>query len=451
MKYDLVVIGAGSGGVRAARMAAQAGQKVAVIEYQALGGTCVNIGCVPKKLFVYASHFSETFEDARGFGWQSSESSFSWQSLLKNKNEEIERLNSIYGTLLENAGVELIRGKATLVDEHQVAIDGGNRIYGERILIATGSTPFVPDIAGKEWVDTSEEMFYLEELPKKILIVGGGYIAVEFAGIFNGLGVDTHLVYRGDLFLRGFDMDVRKSLYKEMSQKGIQISFGDNVQQVKKIDSTLQVNFESGALASFDRVLYATGRIPNTQSLGLENVGVETDQGAIVVNDTFKTSVDSIYALGDVIDRVQLTPVAIEEAMILVNHLYGDGSREMDYSNIPSAVFSQPNFASVGLTEEDAIELSTKKGFELDVYVSDFKAMKFSLTENPERTFMKLLVNRNTDKVLGAHMLGDSAAEIIQGIAIAIKAGATKKDFDATIGIHPSSAEEFVTLRTARG
>ena len=450
MEFDLIVIGAGSGGVRAARMAAQAGKKVAIIEYQALGGTCVNIGCVPKKLFVYASQYSHHFEDAKGFGWQSPLVPFSWKTLIENKNEEISRLNGIYQKLLENAGVQLIHGKARVLDANTVQVDN-DEYQANKLLIATGSRPFIPSFPGNDLVDSSEQMFYLEELPKKILIVGGGYIAVEFAGIFNGLGVETHLVYRGDLFLRGFDQDVRERLAKEMRQKGVNIQFNQNVESVERETTQLSVSFCDGKHESFDRVLYATGRVPNTESLGLQALGLDMSKnGAIRVDDNFKSSVSSIYALGDVIDRVQLTPVAIEEAMVFVDQQYGGNTKQMDYSNIPSAVFSQPNFASVGLTEEEAVKVVKAEGAELEVYDSDFRAMKYTLTENPERTYMKLLVNKTTQQVLGVHMMGDDAAEIIQGLAVAVKAGARKADFDATIGIHPSSAEEFVTMRVAR-
>lgn len=451
LKYDLIVIGAGSGGVRAARMAAQAGKNVAIIEYQALGGTCVNVGCVPKKLFVYASHFAEAFDDAKGFGWQlDSVPEFSWKKLIENKNKEIEHLNSIYGNLLKKAGVTLITGKAKLEGANAVRVNG-EIIEAEKILIATGSKPFVPDFLGSEYVSTSDAMFYLKNLPKKLLIVGGGFIAVEFAGIMTSLGVDTTLAYRGELFLRGFDRDIRNFLHQEMLKKGVKIQFNQNVTAITKSADTFQVQFTDGNSDSFDKILYATGRIPNTQDLALENAGVLMEKGgAIKVNANFQSSVPSIYALGDVIDKVQLTPVAIKEAMVLVNQLYGDKTLTMNYENIPAAVFSQPGLACVGLTEEQAMALAKEKGFELTIYDSDFEPMKFSLSENTERTFMKLIVNKDNDKILGAHMVGDSSAEIIQGLAIAINMGATKKDFDATVGIHPSSAEEFVTMRTGR-
>lgn len=450
MKYDLIVIGAGSGGVRAARMAAQAGKRVAIIEYQALGGTCVNVGCVPKKLFVYAAHFSEMFHDAKGYGWQiTAEPSFSWQTLLANKNAEISHLNTIYGNLLEKAGITLLRGQAKLESPHTVRVNA-ELLEAERILIATGSQSFVPDFPGNDLVSTSNDMFFLENLPQKILIVGGGFIAVEFAGIFSGLGVDTTLVYRGELFLRGFDKEASAFLHQEMLKKGVKIQFKQNVSTVTKQGDDLLVQFDRGDAERFDKVLYATGRVPNTDGLGLEKLGVALDNGAIKVNEQFQSSVPSIYALGDVINRVQLTPVAIKEAMVLVNQLYGNNTQAMNYNNIPSAVFSQPNLSCVGLSEEQASTLAQQTGFELAVYVSNFEPMKFSLTDNTERTFMKLLVNKNTDRILGAHMVGDSAPEIIQGLAIAIAMGATKKDFDATVGIHPSSAEEFVTMREAR-
>jgi len=446
LKYDLIVIGGGSGGVRASRMAAQAGKKVALIEYQALGGTCVNVGCVPKKLFVYASHFAESFSDARGFGWSlDNPPEFSWPTLIKNKNDEIAQLNNIYENLLKKAGVTFVKGKAKFKNATTLEVNG-QELTGESILIATGSKAFVPDFPGNEYVLTSNDMFYLESLPKKILIVGGGYIAVEFAGIMAGLGVDTTLVYRGELFLRGFDNEVRKFLHQEMLKKGVKIQFNQSVVSICQNEKLLNVKFEHGESDIFDTVLYATGRIPNTHDLGLEALNLKLEQGTIVVNEQFQTSKASIYALGDVINRVQLTPVAIQEAMVFVNQRYGNNSKTMNYDLIPSAVFSQPSLACVGLTEEQAIE----RGFNISVFISEFEPMKFSLGENSERTFMKLIVDKNNDRILGAHMVGDSAAEIIQGIAIALKAGATKKMFDDTVGIHPSSAEEFVTMRMPR-
>lgn len=441
--YDLFVIGAGSGGVRASRMAASMGKRVAVAEDLHLGGTCVNVGCVPKKLFVYASHFAEEFHDAEGFGWKVGEREFNWSTLIKNKNAEISRLNGIYENLLKNAGVDLIEGRATLVDAHTVAV--GDQTYtADKILVAVGGWPHVPDIPGKNHLSSSNEAFYLEELPQRILVVGGGYIAVEFAGIFNGMGADVTQLYRGDLFLRGFDGDVRDFLAVEMRKKGVDLRFNQNIESVEKVGDSLVATLEDGSKIETDFIMYATGRKAKTANLGLEDAGVDMDRnGAIIVNEDFQTSQPNIYALGDVINRVQLTPVAIEEAMVLVHNLFNGENRSMDYENIPTAVFSQPNMGTVGLTEEEARE----EFDQVDVYKSDFRPMKYTLTENQERTLMKLIVDRESDRVLGVHMIGPDAGEIVQGIGIAMKAGATKAHFDATIGIHPSSAEEFVTMR----
>lgn len=441
--YDLFVIGAGSGGVRAARMSASMGASVAIAEDRYLGGTCVNVGCVPKKLFVYASHFSEVFEEATGFGWEIGSTEFQWQQLLKNKNTEIERLNGVYNRLLENSGVKLINGTASLVDEHTVAVNSKS-YTAEKILIATGGWPSAPDIPGKEHVISSNEAFFLEKLPERITIVGGGYIAVEFAGIFNGLGVETTLVYRGPLFLRGFDDDIRQQLAEEMQNKGINILFNSNIESIEKNNGQYTCILNSGKSLETDLVMYAIGRVPNTKNLALDKVGLELDKtGAIMVNDYFQTSVENIYAIGDVINRVQLTPVALAEGMYLARHFFGNESKPVDYENIPTAVFSQPNIGTVGLTESEAKE----KFNGLDVYKSRFTPMKLSLSDSNEKTFMKLIVDKATDKVIGAHMLGPDAGEIIQGIGIAIKAGASKSDFDQTIGIHPTTAEEFVTMR----
>ncbi|MEQ8428141.1 MAG: glutathione-disulfide reductase [Gammaproteobacteria bacterium] len=442
-KYDLFVIGAGSGGVRAARMSAGLGARVGVAEDRYLGGTCVNVGCVPKKLFVYASHFAEDFENARGFGWNVGEPHFDWQTLLSNKNDEIRRLNGVYMRILDNAGVETILGRASIVDEHTVEVNG-EHISAERILVATGGWPSIPEIPGKEHVISSNEAFYLEKLPEKIIVVGGGYIAVEFAGIFHGLGVDTTLLYRGPLFMRGFDEEIRQNLYEEMQKKGINIKFNANIHHIDKEGDKLIATLEDGAVLEAGQVMYATGRTPKVEGLGLENVGVEQDKnGAIKVNPEYQTNVPSIYAIGDVTDRVQLTPVALAEGMVLARRLYGGQDGEVDYNDIPTCVFSQPNLGTVGLTEEEARTLYG----DVDIYKSKFTPMKLSLTESDEKTFMKMIVDRKTDRVVGVHMLGPDAGEIIQGIGIAIKAGATKKVFDSTIGIHPTAAEEFVTMR----
>ncbi|MGB0467685.1 MAG: glutathione-disulfide reductase [Pontibacterium sp.] len=442
--FDLFVIGAGSGGVRAGRMAAAMGVKVAVAEDRHLGGTCVNVGCVPKKLFVYASHYAEDFENAAGFGWTSGSAQFDWPTLRDNKTKEIERLNGIYRNLLVNSGCQLIEGRATLVDEHRVAV--GNQTYtAERILIAVGGWPNVPEFPGSEHVISSNEVFYLDEFPKRALVVGGGYIAVEFAGIFAGLGAKTDLIYRGDMFLRGFDNEVREFTAAEVAKKGVNLRFNSNITAIKKqADGSLLATLTDGSTLETDAIMYATGRNPKVQGLGLEILGIEqAKNGAIVVNDEFQTSVPSVYAIGDVIDRVQLTPVALAEGMALVKNLYGGQSLKVDYDLIATAVFCQPNIGTVGLSEEQARE----RYDQVDVYKSNFRAMKHTLSGSDEKTFMKMLVDRDTDKVLGVHMVGPDAGEIIQGIAVALKAGATKAVFDSTIGIHPTAAEEFVTMR----
>lgn len=442
-EYDLFVIGAGSGGVRAARMSADLGAKVAIAEDSYLGGTCVNVGCVPKKLLVYASHFSEDFEDAKSFGWTVSASQFNWQKLINNKNNEIKRLNGVYQNLLDSAGVRIINDRAVLIDAHTVKLD--EHLYTtERILVATGSWPSIPDIPGKEFIVSSNEIFFLEELPERIIIVGGGYIAVEFAGILNGLGVDTTLVYRGPLFLRGFDQDVRAFLAQEMQKKGITLLFNANVASIEKKNDELIAYLTDGRRRVAHLIMYATGRKPNTQGVGLEEIGVELNQkGAVIINDCYQSSVSSIYAIGDVTDRVKLTPVALAEGMALAKGLYGNQSVHVDYTNIPTCVFSQPNIGTVGLTEEQARDEYN----EIDIYKSTFKPMKHTLTDSCEMTLMKLIVDKKTDRIIGVHMVGPDAGEIIQGIGIAIKAGATKATFDSTIGIHPTAAEEFVTMR----
>lgn len=442
--FDLFVIGAGSGGVRAARMSAGLGARVAVAEDRYLGGTCVNVGCVPKKLFVYASHIPDEIHEGAGYGWQADGMRFDWRVLIENKNKEIERLNGIYAKLLANAGVTLVQARARIIDAHTVEA-GGKRYSAERVLIATGGWPSVPDIPGKELIVTSNEVFYLEDAPKRALIVGGGYIAVEFAGIFNGLGAETVQLYRGDLFLRGFDQDVREMLAEEMRKKGVDLRFNANVAALEKSKSGILATLEDGTTIETDVVLYATGRHPNTTDLGLEQAGVTlAKNGAVVVNDDFQTSVPSIYALGDVIDRVALTPVAIGEGMVFSHNTYNAEARKMDYRDIPTAVFSQPSIGTVGLTETEARE----KFEAIDVFKTSFRPLKHTLSGSQERVFYKLIVDRATDRVVGFHMLGPDAGEVTQAIGVAFKAGATKADFDQTIGIHPTSAEEFVTLRT---
>ena len=442
--YDLFVIGAGSGGVRAARMAATMGVKVGITEDRYLGGTCVNVGCVPKKLFVYASHYHEDFADAAGYGWQVPEAQFNWPTLRDRKNAEIERLNGIYRNLLVNSGCDLLNGRGRLVDPHTVAV--GDKTYtAERILIATGGWPNVPDIPGKEHIITSNEVFYLEQFPKRAVVVGGGYIAVEFAGIFAGLGAKTDLIYRGDLFLRGFDRDIREFVAQEVAKKAVNLRFNINIEAIKKqADGSYLLSLTDGSTLETDCVMYATGRVPNVQGLGLDALGIEQQKnGAIVVNDTFQTNVPSVYAVGDVTDKIQLTPVALAEGMALVRHLYKGGDGKVDYNLIPTAVFCQPNIGTVGLSEEQA----RKEGYAVDIYRSEFRAMKHTMSGRDERTLMKMVVDKATDKVLGVHMVGPDAGEIVQGLAVALKAGATKAVFDSTIGIHPTAAEEFVTMR----
>jgi len=441
--YDLFVIGAGSGGVRAARMASGFGAKVAITEDRYLGGTCVNVGCVPKKLFVYASHFSEDFENAKGYGWTLDSSHFNWQQLIKNKNKEIQRLNDIYAKILDDAGVERIEGHGMLVDANTVAVNG-KHYTAERILIATGGWPSIPDIPGKEHVISSNEVFFLETLPERIIIVGGGYIAVEFAGILNGLGVDTTLLYRGPLFLRGFDQDIREFLAEEMQKKGIKLGFETNIDCIEKVDKHLRAILTDKSTLHTDKIMYATGRKPQTDELGIKQLGIALDNNAaIIVNDQYQTNIPSIYALGDVTNRVNLTPVALAEGMFLARLLYNNETNPVDYENIPTCVFSQPNLGTVGLTEAAARE----KYKQIDIYKSSFTPMKHTLSGDEEKTFMKLIVDKETDRVIGVHMLGSEAGEIIQGIGIAMKAGAKKADFDKTIGIHPTTAEEFVTMR----
>lgn len=441
---DLFVIGAGSGGVRAARMVAGHGAKVAIVEDLYFGGTCVNVGCVPKKLYVYASQFSESFSGAAGFGWNVEAAPiFDWSTLVKNKTKEITRLQSVYNNLLQNSGVQVVNGRGTIVDAHTVKV--GDKIYtAERILVATGGWPFVPDIEGKEHIVTSNEIFNLPVLPKRMVIVGGGYIAVEFAGIMHGLGVEVTILERGEKILRGFDEDVRDFLVAEMIKKGIKFMPNTYVDCVEQLGASFTVHTAAGETVATDLVMYATGRVPNTKNLGLENVSVALDsKGAIIVNQDYQTNVPSIYALGDVTNRVNLTPVATAEGMFLANKLYANKTGVVDYENIPTAVFSQPNIGTVGLTEAQARE----KFNDIDVYKTDFKAMKNTLSGSSERTLMKMLVVRSTDKVVGMHMVGSDAGEIIQGFAVAIRAGATKAIFDSTIGIHPTAAEEFVTMR----
>lgn len=447
--FDLYVIGAGSGGVRAARFAAGFGAKVAVAESRYLGGTCVNVGCVPKKLLVYGAHFAEDFEQASGFGWSLGEANFDWATLIANKDREINRLNGIYRNLLVNSGVTLHEAHAKIVGPYEVEVNG-ERFTAKNILIATGGWPQIPEIPGREHAIGSNEAFFLKELPKRVLVVGGGYIAVEFAGIFHGLGANTTLLYRGDLFLRGFDGSVRKHLQEELTKRGLDLQFNADIARIdKQADGSLKATLKDGRELEADCVFYATGRRPMLDNLGLENTDVQlTDKGFIKVDEQYQTSEPSILALGDVIGRVQLTPVALAEGMAVARRLFKpEQYRPVDYKMIPTAVFSLPNIGTVGLTEEDAREA----GHDVVIFESRFRPMKLTLTECQEKTLMKLVVDGKTDKVLGCHMVGPDAGEIVQGLAIALKAGATKRDFDDTIGVHPTAAEEFVTMRTPVG
>ncbi|MGQ4879863.1 glutathione-disulfide reductase [Billgrantia sp. LNSP4103-1] len=444
--YDLFVIGAGSGGVRAARTAAATGARVAVAEDRYLGGTCVNVGCVPKKLYSYAAHFHDAFQDARGFGWQLHEAPrFDWATLRDNKIAEIKRLNGIYARLLENAGVRLIHGRARVVDAHRVEV-GAETFTAAKILVAVGGWPWVPDIPGRELVVTSNEVFDLERMPRRFLALGGGYIAVEFASIFNGLGSESHLVYRGELFLRGFDREVREFTREQMAAKGVNLHFETNIERIDKVEDGLKVSLTNGESLVVDAVLAATGRKPNLDRVGLDALDVELNaDGTLKVNDRFETSIPSLLALGDVTGGPELTPVALAEAMHLVQQHFSDTPpRPMDYRNIATAVFCHPNIGTVGLSEEDA----RKQYGSIRVYRTDFRPMKHTLSGSEERCLMKLVVDDESDVVIGAHMVGEEAGELIQGIAIAVRAGLTKADFDATVGIHPTAAEEFVTMRT---
>ena len=445
--FDLFVIGAGSGGVRAARFAAGFGARVAVAESRYLGGTCVNVGCVPKKLLVYGAHFEEELRQAKGYGWTSGEPSFDWSTLIANKNREIERLNGIYRKLLLDSGVKLLEGHARLVGGQHVEVDG-QRYSARHILIATGGWPQVPDIPGAEHAITSNEAFHLEQLPQRVLVVGGGFIAVEFASIFHGLGVKTSLLYRRDLFLRGFDESLRVHLRDEMEKKGMDLQFNSDIRRIdKQADGTLKATLADGRVLETDCVFYATGRRPMLDNLGLENTRVELDErGFIRVDNLYRTTDPFVLAIGDVIGRVQLTPVALAEGMAVARRLFRpEEYRPLSYELIPTAVFSLPNIGTVGLSEQQAREKHRVKVFE-----SRFRPMKLSLTDSQERTLMKLVVDADSERVLGCHMIGPEAGEIIQGLAVAMKAGATKRDFDDTLGIHPTAAEEFVTMRTAR-
>ena len=443
--FDMITIGAGSGGVASSRRAGSYGARVAIVEESRIGGTCVLRGCVPKKLLVYGAQFADAFEDAAGFGWTVAPPKFDWSRLITAKNNELDRLEKIYVNMLRNGGVEIIEGRGVLVDPHTVEV-AGRRYTAENILVATGGHPTVPDIPGIEHVISSNEALDLPKLPRRIVIVGGGYIAVEFAGIFRGFGCEVVEIIRREELLYGFDDDLRVALAQEMRNRGIEIHTRTNVTRIEKDPREGYTLFTGmGQEISADLVMYATGRGPNTRGLGLAEVGVEAnDKGAVQVDEWQRSSVPNIYAVGDVTDRLNLTPVAIGEGRAIAETLYNNNPIRMDHNDVPTAVFSQPPIGTVGLTEEQA---RREYGDDVDVYCARFKPMKNTLSGRDERTFMKLVVDGRSERVLGCHMLGVDAPEIIQGLAIAVKCGASKRMFDATVGLHPSAAEEFVTMR----
>ena len=444
--YDLVVIGAGSGGVRAARISASYGAKVAVIEEDRPGGTCVLRGCIPKKLMVYASEFNKQMTDAKKYGWKIDECSHDWDLLNKSLKEELDRLAGIYDNILKNSGCTIIKGVANFISPTRVKVND-NVIEGKKILIATGGHPWTPDISGvKEYAITSNEALKLPKLPKNISILGSGYIAIEFAFIFRGFGSNVNLIYRSDLPLRGFDKEIRGCLEKELLNKGIKIYPKTKIKNVSK-NSKLDIELDDGKILSSDELLVATGRKANVDNLKLENIGVEISHDrSILVNENSRTNIETVYAIGDVTDRINLTPVALGEGHAFADREFGNKKRFFEYDNVPCAVFSQPPISSVGLTEEEAVN----QGINCEIYTSNFKPLKNTISGNTERSFMKLIVRKEDNVVIGAHMIGSDAPEIMQSIAIAVKAKLKKSDFDLTVGIHPSAAEEFVTMRSQR-
>ncbi|HEY0858474.1 MAG TPA: glutathione-disulfide reductase [Albitalea sp.] len=446
-EFDLFVVGAGSGGVRAARMAAQRGAKVAVAEMAALGGTCVNLGCIPKKLYSYAAHYAEAFHEAHGFGWPVHTPEFDWALLKANRAAEIGRLNGVYGAVLEGAGATLLRGRARLVSPNEVEVDG-RRHRARHILVATGGHPLMPEVPGNEHAVSSDAMFDLPRFPKRLVVVGAGYIACEMASIFRGLGAEVTQVVRGSRLLRGFDDDVAAFLAVEMGKKGIDIRLGTHLQRIERQGEERFAHLHDGQVLEADTVLFATGRGPNTRGLGLDEVGVKLGaRGEVIVDAQYRSSVPSVLAVGDVTDRVQLTPVALAEAMVVVDRLFGEGWRRLDYEFIPTAVFTHPSIGTVGWTEAEARERCAA----VRTYQSEFRALKHTLSGSSERTLMKLVVDDASDRVVGLHMVGAEAGETVQGFAVALRAGATKAVFDSTIGIHPTAAEEFVTMREPVG
>lgn len=443
--YDLFVIGAGSGGVRACRIAASLGARVAVAEERYFGGTCVNVGCVPKKLYSYAAHYYDDFEDSKGFGWDFDNLRFDWGILKSNKDNEINRLNDIYKSILDSNKVDIFEARARVSGSNEVQVDG-KTITAKHILVAVGGWPWAPEFPGSELTINSNDVFAMDRLPAEIAVMGGGYIAVEFASIFSRLGCKTSLIYRGDQLLRGFDADVREFITAEIGNH-VDLYLEEDIENIVKQNNQLTVSFKSGSKLGCDMVLAATGRKPLTDDLGLETVGVElANNGAIKVNERFQTAEPSIYAVGDVIDRIALTPVALAEGQIVARALFSNDEQAMDYKNIATAVFCHPNIGTVGLSEQEALD----DGLEIDVYESVFRPMKHTLSGRNEKSMIKLIVDRTSDRVVGLHLVAADAGEIVQGLSVAINCGATKADFDRTIGIHPTLAEEFVTMRTKR-
>ena len=445
--YDYFVIGAGSGGVRSARIAAGHGAKVGIAESTHWGGTCVNVGCVPKKLFAYAADFHAHFEDSKNYGWSYGDTKFDWQILRDNKNKEIERLNGIYTSMLEKAGVEMHWGHAKLTGDHTIDIDG-KTVSADKILIATGGTPRKLDIPGGEHAATSDDAFYLEDLPEHITIIGGGYVAVEFAHIFSGLGHQVSLLYRRDMFLGGFDRDISKALAKEMEKQGIDLQFNTSPGEIRKEEHGYTLITNLGKEIQTGLVMAAIGRDPNTANLGLKAIDIETHpSGKIKINEEFQTTLPHIHAIGDIVNPYTLTPVAIAEGHFLADKLFGGdrfAERIFRYTEIATAIFSSPPIGTIGLSEAEALEM----GYEIDIYQSDFRGLKHTISGRDERSLMKVIVDRTNDNVLGMHMMGADSPEIMQGFAVAINMGMTKADLDMTVGIHPTAAEEFVTMRT---
>jgi glutathione reductase (NADPH) len=444
--YDLFVIGAGSGGVRASRIAASLGARVAVAEERYFGGTCVNVGCVPKKLYSYAAHYFDDFEDSKGYGWQFDNLRFDWGVLKSNKDNEISRLNGIYKSILDNNDVDVFEARARIAGPNEIHV-AGKAFTAKYILVAVGGWPWVPEFPGSDLTVNSNDIFAMDSLPNEIVVMGGGYIAVEFASIFSRLGCKTSLIYRGDKLLRGFDTDIRTFISNEIAAH-VDLYLEEDIKSISKQNNKLNVLLNSGSLLSCDLVLAATGRQPLTADLGLDNVAVElADNGAIKVDEYFRTGEPSIYAVGDVIDRVALTPVALAEGQLVARALFSGDEQAMNYKNIATAVFCHPNLGTVGLTEQEAQDA----GFEIDVYESVFKALKHTLSGRDEKSMIKLIVERASDKVLGLHLVAADAGEIVQGMSVAINCGVTKADLDRTVGIHPTLAEELVTMRTKRG